>query len=348
MAASKANRALAETRRQFREEEARKKNQEAIPQTDTGKHPMETTADPPLKKRRPNTVGSTKIMEDAIKSAKTTEKTVQSAKPSTGESWSAKLAGRTFEDESLLNNLDEALGQVGEVQRGYDQIPRSIHVQKGKSELLSLYARLRTLENGLLQDRVTVEKLEKELANANSSFAVVNANLSSANANLASATAALILRDEEIQKLKAKIASDAKNHKDALGEAEYTAGEQAFFYGEMLMAYFSLAHPGIDFTDPEFAVPEPEDVARFKKMPDAKGYLRDYVRRWMKGTLPEAKPSTIAVEDDLQEIPSKADSEPKGDKEVSLGGESTTVEKKDPPVCPVGEGSVKGDAPAII
>ncbi|XP_065879506.1 uncharacterized protein [Euphorbia lathyris] len=185
-----------ETRRQFREEEARKKNQEAIPQTDTGKRPMETTADPPLKKRRPNTVGSTKIMADAIKSAKTTEKTVQTVKPSTGESWSAKFAGRTFEDESLLNNLDEALGQVGEVQRGYDQIPGSIHVQKGKSELLSLYARLRTLENGLLQnvaDRATVEKLEKELANANSSFAIANANLASANANLASATAALIL-----------------------------------------------------------------------------------------------------------------------------------------------------------
>ncbi|XP_065854673.1 uncharacterized protein [Euphorbia lathyris] len=342
---SKANRALAETRRMFQEEEARKKNQAANPQPDTGKRPMEMAIDPPLKKRRPNTIGSTKIMADAIKSAKPTEKVVQMAKPDIGGYWSAKFGVQgTFENESLLNDLDEALGQVGEVQKDYDQIPESIHVHKGKSELLSLYARLRTLENGVLQNvanRATIEKLEKEIANDNST-------ITTANANLASATAALVLRDGEIQNLKAKIASDAKSHEDALGEAEYTAGEHAFFYGEMLMAYFSLAHPEIDFTDPEFAVPEPEDVARFKKMPNAKEYLRNYVRKWMKGTLPDAKPSTTVVMDDLQEMPSKADSEQKGDNEVSLEGGSLTVEKKDPQASIGGEGSTKEDAPIII
>ncbi|XP_065859031.1 uncharacterized protein [Euphorbia lathyris] len=207
-----------------------------------------------------------------------------------------------------------------------------------------LYARLRTLENGVLQNvanRATIEKLEKEIANSNSTIAT-------ANANLASATAALVLRDEEIQNLKAKIASDAKSHEDALGEAEYTVGEQAFFYREMLMAYFYLSHPEVDFTDPEFAVPEPEDVARFKKMPNAKEYLRNYVRKWMKGTLPDVKPSTTVALDDLQEMPSKADSEQKGDKEVSLEGGSLTVEKKDPQVSVGGEGSTKEDAPIII
>ncbi|XP_065880098.1 uncharacterized protein [Euphorbia lathyris] len=330
-----------ETRRKFLEDEARKKSQAAHPQPDTGKRPIETAVDPPLKKRRPNTVGSTKLMADAIRSAKPTEKMVQMAKPDIGGYWSAKFGAQgSFENESLLNDLDEALGQVGEVQRDYDQIPGSIHVHKGKSELLSLYARLRTLENGLIQnvaDRATIEKLEKDIANANSAIAT-------ANANLASATAALVLRDEEIQSLKAKIASDAKSHEDALGEAEYTAGEQAFFYGEMLMAYFSLAHPGIDFTDPEFTVPEPEDMAKFKKMPDAKEYLRNYVRRWMKGSLQENKPSTIVAADKPPEMPSKADSEPKGDKEVSPDGGSVTVDKKDPPASIVGEGSTEGDA----
>ncbi|XP_065858451.1 uncharacterized protein [Euphorbia lathyris] len=279
------------------------------------------------------------------------------AKPDIGGYWSAKLGAQgSFENESLLNDLDEALGQVGEVQRNYNQIPGPIHVHKGKSELLSLYARLRTLENGLLQnvaDRATIEKLEKEIANANSTIA-------SANANLASATAALVLRDEEIKSLKAKMASDAKSHEDALGEAEYTTGVQAFYYGEMLMAYFSLAYPEVDFTDPQFAVPEPEDVARFNKMPDVREYLRNYVRRWMKGPMQETKPSTIVVADDSEEMPPKAGTEPildsvlppgpvpSKDKEVSPNGGSVTVAKKDPQASIVGEGSTKEDAPIII
>ncbi|XP_065874675.1 uncharacterized protein [Euphorbia lathyris] len=344
---SKANHALAETRMKLLEDEARKKSQAANPQADTGKRPAEIVVDPPLKKRRPNTMGSTKIMANAIRSAKPAEKIVQSAKLG---------AQGSFENESLLNDLDEALGQVGEVQRNYNQIPGPTHVQKGKSELLSLYARLRTLENGLLQnvaDRATIERLEKDIANANSTIA-------SANADLASAAAALVLRDEEIKSLKATMASDAKSHEDALGEVEYTAGVQAFYYGEMLMAYFSLAHPEVDFTDPLLAVPEPEDVARFNKMPDVREYLRNYVRKWMKGPPQETKPSTTVVADNSEEMSPKVGTEPildsvlplgptsSKDKEVSPGGGSVTVEKKDPQASIIGEGSKKEDAPIII
>ncbi|XP_065847390.1 uncharacterized protein [Euphorbia lathyris] len=251
---SKANHALAETRRKFLEAEARKKDQAANPQTVTGKRPAETGVEPPLKKRKPNTTGVPKLMADVMRSARPAGEIAQTAKPDIGGYWSAKLRAQgSFENESILNDLDEALGQVGEVQRNYNQIPGSIHAQKGKTELLSLYARLRTMETELLQnvaDKATIERLEKEIVEANSTIASVNAGLASANANLASATAALVLRDGEIKSLKAKIASDAKSHEDALGEAEYTAGVQAFYYGEMLMAYFSLAHPETNFTDP--------------------------------------------------------------------------------------------------
>ncbi|XP_065852926.1 uncharacterized protein [Euphorbia lathyris] len=89
-----------ETRRKLLEDEACKKSQAANPQADTGKRPAETAVDPPLKKRRPNTMGSTKIMADAIRSAKPTEKIAQMAKPDIGGYWSAKLGAQgSFEND---------------------------------------------------------------------------------------------------------------------------------------------------------------------------------------------------------------------------------------------------------
>ncbi|XP_065857767.1 uncharacterized protein [Euphorbia lathyris] len=330
-----------ETRRKFLEAEARKKDQAVNPQTITGKRPAETVVEPPLKKRKPNTTRVPKLIADAMRSARPVGEIAQTAKPDIGGYWSTKLGAQgSFENETILNDLDEALGQVGEVQRNYNQTPGSIHVQKGKTELLSLYARLRTLENELLQnvaDKATIERLEKEIAEANSSIASLNAGLASANANLASATAALFLRDEEIKNLKAKIASDAKSHEDALGEAEYTAGVQAFYYGEMLMAYFSLAHPETNFTDPQFAVPEPEDVAKFNKMPDAKEYLRDYVRRWMKGPMEETKPSTTVTLDEVEEVPPEAGEGSIPDQTLPLDHQASAMSKQ----------AAKEDAPIV-
>ncbi|XP_065874088.1 uncharacterized protein [Euphorbia lathyris] len=352
-----------EKRRKFLEAEARKKDQAANPQADTGKRPAETVVEPPLKRRKTTTTGGLKLMADAMRPARPAGEIAQTSKPDIGGYWSAKFGAQgSFENESILNDLDEALGQVGEVQRNHNQIPGSIHAQKGKTELLMLYSRIRTMETELLQnvaDKATIEKLEKEVAEANANIASVNANLASANANLASATAALVLRDAEIEKLKAKIVSDAKNHKDALGEAEYMAGEQAFYYGEMLMVYFSLAHPETNFTDPQFAVPEPEDVVNFNKMSDAKEYLRDYVRRWMKGPMEETKPSTTVTLDELEEVPPKADEGPildqtlplgptsSVDKEVSPASVSVDVEKEDPQASAVSKESAKEDAPIV-
>ncbi|XP_065855987.1 uncharacterized protein [Euphorbia lathyris] len=342
-----------EKRRKFLEAEAHRKDQAANPQKDNGKRPAETLVEPPLKRRKPAASGGFKLMADAMKSAMPVGEMEQMAKPDMGGYWSAKYGAQgSFENESIINDLDEALGQVGEVQRNQNQIPGSIHAQKGKTELLMMYTRIRAMEAELLQgvaDKATIEKLEKEVADA-------NANIASANANLASATAALVLRDAEIEKLKEKIVTDAKNHEDALGEAEYTTGEQAFYYGELLMAYFSLAHPEIDFIDPQFVVPEPEDVAKYDKMSDTKEYLREYVRRWMKGPMEESKPSTNVTLVELEEVPPKAGEEPITDnalplgptssveKEVPLVGVSEVVEKEASQASTVSKDSVKEDA----
>ncbi|XP_065850215.1 uncharacterized protein [Euphorbia lathyris] len=295
-------------------------------------------------------------MADAMRSARPMGEIEHMAKPDIGGYWSAKYGAQgSFENESIINDLDEALGQVGEVQRSQNQIPGSIHAQKGKTELLMMYTHIRAIGAELLQnvaDKATIEKLEKDVADD-------NAHIASVNANLASATAALVLRDAEIGKLKEKIATDAKNHEDAVGEAEYMAGEQAFYYGELLMAYFSLAHPEIDFTDPQFVVPEPEDLAKYDKMADAKEYIREYVRRWMKGPMEESKPSATIPVVELEEVPPKAGEEsvidtilPLGPtssvkKEVPLVGISEAVEKEAFQASAASEDNVKEDAPII-
>ncbi|XP_065851178.1 uncharacterized protein [Euphorbia lathyris] len=353
---SKANHAIAEKRRKFLEAEARRKDQAANPQKDDGKRPAGIVVEPPLKRREPIVTGGPKLMADAMRSAMPVGEIEQMAKPDLGGYWSAKYGAQgTLENESVINDLDEALGQLGEVQRNQNQIPGSIHAQKGKTELLTMYTRIRAMEAELLQsvaDKATIEKLEKEVADA-------NAKIASANANIASATAALVLRDAEIEKLKEKIVTDAKNYEVAIGEAEYTAGEQAFYYGELLIAYFSVAHPEVDFTDPQFAVPDPDDVAKYNKMPDAKDYLRDYVRRWMKGPMEESKPPTNVELVELEEVPPKAGEEPINDnalplgptssveKEVPLVGVSEAVEKEASQASAASEKSAKEDAPTI-
>ncbi|XP_065879508.1 uncharacterized protein [Euphorbia lathyris] len=181
-----------------------------------------------------------------------------------------------------------------------------------------MYTRIRAMEAELLQgvaDKATIDRLEKEIADA--------------RANIASATTAMALKDAEIKKLKEKIEADAKELENDVGEAEYMAGEQAFFYGELIMAYVSLAHPEIDFTDPQFAVPEPEDVLKFNKIPDIKEYLRDYVRKWMKGPVEESKPATTVQLVDLEEVPPKSGEELITDGTV-LPGETLSVEKEVP------------------
>ncbi|XP_065874484.1 uncharacterized protein [Euphorbia lathyris] len=337
-----------EKRRKFLEAEARRKDQAA--------NPAGIVVEPPLKRRKPIVTGGPKLIADAMRSAMPVGEIEQMVKPDLGGYWSAKYGAQgTLENESVINDLDEALGQLGKVQRNQNQIPGSIHAQKGKTELLTMYTRIRAMEAELLQsvaDKATIEKLEKEVADA-------NANIAYANANIASATAALVLRDAEIKKLKEKIVTDAKNYEVAIGEAEYTAGEQAFYYGELLMAYFSLAHPEVDFTDPQFAVPGPDDVAKYNKMPDAKDYLRDYVRRWMKGSMEESKPPTNVELVELEEVPPKAGEEPINDnalplgptsaveKEVPLVGVSEAVEKEASQASAVSEKSAKEDAPII-
>ncbi|XP_065877861.1 uncharacterized protein [Euphorbia lathyris] len=353
---SKANHAIAEKRRKFLEAEARRKDQAANPQKDDGKCPAGIMVEPPLKRRKPIVTGGPKLMADAMRSAMPVGEIEQTAKPDLGGYWFAKYGAQgTLENESVINDLDEALGQLGEVQRNQNQIPGSIHAQKGKTELLTMYTRIRAMEAELLQsvaDKATIEKLEKEVADA-------NAKIASTNANIASATAALVLRDAEIKKLKEKIVTDAKNYEVEIGEAEYTAGEQAFYYGELLMAYFSLAHPEVDFTDPQFAVPDPDDVAKYNKMPDAKDYLRDYVRRWMKGPMEESKPPTNVELVELEEVPPKAGEEPINDntlplgptssveKEVPFVGVSEAVEKEASQASAASEKSAKEDAPTI-
>ncbi|XP_065859717.1 uncharacterized protein [Euphorbia lathyris] len=268
------------------------------------------------------------------------------AKPDLGRYWFAKYGVQgSLENESVINNLDEALGQLGEVQRNQNQIPGSIHAQRGKTELLTMYTRICAMEAELLQgvaDKATIERLEKEIADA--------------NVNISSATSAIALKDAEIKKLKEKIEADAKEHENALGEAEYMAGEQALFYGELIMAYVQLAHPEIDFTDPQFVVSDPDDVLKYNKIPDIKDYLRDYVRKWMKGPVEESKPSTNVRLVDLEEVPPKAGEElitegtllpgqtPSVEKEVSLVGASGAVEKEASQAGASGEKNVKENA----
>ncbi|XP_065849007.1 uncharacterized protein [Euphorbia lathyris] len=275
---SKANHALAEKRRKLKEDEARKKEQAVDPQKGAGKRLADTTVDPPLKRRKPAASGGQKFMADAMKSAASSVEGEQTAKPDLGGYWFAKYGTRgSLRNESVINDLDEALGQLGEVQKNQNQIPGSAHVQMGKIELLTIYTRLRAMEAELLQgvaDKATIEKLEKEVVDAN-----------------AKAASAVVLKDAEIQKLKEKIEADAKEHEDALGDAEYMAGEQAFYYGELIMAYFQLAYPEIDFTDPQFAVSDLDDVFKYNKISEIKDYLCDYVRKWMKGPVEESKPS---------------------------------------------------------
>ncbi|XP_065879049.1 uncharacterized protein [Euphorbia lathyris] len=208
-----------------------------------------------------------------------------------------------------------------------------------------MYTRIRAMEAELLQgvaDKATIDRLEKEIADA--------------RANIASAMTAIALKDVEIKRLKEKIEADAKEHENVVGEAEYMAGEQAFFYGELIMAYVSLAHPEIDFTDPQFAVPEPEDVLKFNKILDIKDYLRDYVRKWMKGPVEESKPATNVMLVDLEEVPPKSGEEPitegtllsgrtpSVEKEASLAGKSGATEKEVSQVDALGEKNAKENA----
>ncbi|XP_065848313.1 uncharacterized protein [Euphorbia lathyris] len=123
---SKANHAIIEKRRKFLEAEARRKDQAVNPQTDTGKRPAGTVVEPPLKRRKPIATGGLKLMADAMRSARPVGEIEQMAKPDMGGYWSAKYGAQgSFKNESIINNLDEALGQVGEVQRNQNQIPGS-------------------------------------------------------------------------------------------------------------------------------------------------------------------------------------------------------------------------------
>ncbi|XP_065862592.1 uncharacterized protein [Euphorbia lathyris] len=331
------------------EDEARKKAQMANPQKDIGKHPAETAADPPLKRRKPAASGGPKIMADAMRSAMPVVEMGQMVKPDLGRYWSAKYGVQgSLENESVINDLDEALGQLGEVQRNQNQIPGSIHAQRGKTELLTMYTRIRAMEAELLQgvaDKATIERLEKEIVDA--------------RANIASATSAMALKDAEIKKLNEKIEADSKEHENAVEEAEYMADEQAFFYGELIMSYVSLAYLEIDFTDPQFAVPDPEDVLKFNKIPDIEDYLRDYVRKWMKGPVEECKPATNVKLVDLEEVPPKSGEEPITDgtplpggtpsveKEVSLVDVSGAVEKEASQAGASGEKNIEENAHVV-
>ncbi|XP_065878862.1 uncharacterized protein [Euphorbia lathyris] len=219
----------------------------------------------------------------------------------------------------------------------------------GKTELLTIYTRLRAMEAELLQgvaDKATIEKLEKEVADAN-----------------ANATSAMALKDAEIQKLKEKIEADAKEHEDALVDAEFMAGEQAFFYGEWIMAYVQLAHPEIDFTDPEFAVPDADVVLKYRKIPDIKDYIRDHVRKWMKGSAEESKPLVNLKPVDLDEAPLKTGDQSKElitdgtiplggiisvEQEAPLEGVSGVIENEAPLEGASGKTNAKEDAPINV
>ncbi|XP_065847613.1 uncharacterized protein [Euphorbia lathyris] len=164
------------------EDEARKKDQVANPQKGAEKRLADTAADPPLKRRKPAASGGSKFMADAMKSAMPVVEMAQTAKPDLGGYWFAKYGVQgSLENESVINDLDEALGQLGEVQRNQNQIPGSTHAQRGKTVLLTMYTRIRAMEAELLQgvaDRATIERLEKEIADA-------KANVASATSTIA-------------------------------------------------------------------------------------------------------------------------------------------------------------------
>ncbi|XP_065858350.1 uncharacterized protein [Euphorbia lathyris] len=230
-------------------------------------------------------------MADAMRAEKPITELEQVVKPDLGGYWLAKYGDKgSVRNESVINDLDEALGQLGEVQMNQDKFSGSAHAKMGKRDLLLAYTHMRAMEADLLQgvaDKATIKRLEKEVAVA--------------NANAASAIALNESKDAEIRSLKEKMEEDTKDHKAALSNAEILAAERAYYYGEWIMAYVKLAHPEIDFVDPEYVVPEVEDYLKYRKILNVKDFIRDHIRKVMSGSAEESKPLVDLESEDLGE-----------------------------------------------
>ncbi|XP_065877260.1 uncharacterized protein [Euphorbia lathyris] len=294
--------------------------------------------DPPLlKKKKSVSIGGGKLMADAMRVVKPTARLEELVKPNLEGYWSAKYGDKgSLRNESVINDLDEALGQLGEVRESQNKISGSAHVQMGKTELLTVYTRMRAMEADLLQgvaDKATIERLEKEIV-------VANAN----------ATSAIALKDAEILKLKKQMDADAKEYEAALEDTEILAGERAYYYGEWIMAYVQLAHPEIDFTDPEFVVPDVDVVLKYRKIPEVKDYIHDYIHKVMNGSAEESKPLVDLEPEDPDKVPLKA-----GDQSGELITDCTipqegvvSVEKETPLEGTSGVKDAKEDAPTDV
>ncbi|XP_065853653.1 uncharacterized protein [Euphorbia lathyris] len=194
-----------------------------------------------------------------------------------------------------------------------------------------MYARIRAMESELLQgvaDKATIARLEKEVVSATSSIAQ---------------------KDAEIKQLKEKIEADKKEHQSALNAAEFMAGEQAYYYGELLMAYIEVAYPDLDFADPEFNVPEPDEVRKLDKVEDLRGFLRTRVQKLMKRSAEEGNISTSSpnVNEELVTdgtVPAEGVSSV--EKEVPPAGVSPVVEMDNSQASVSGAKNVEEDTPA--
>ncbi|XP_065874734.1 protein NRT1/ PTR FAMILY 5.10-like [Euphorbia lathyris] len=120
-------------------------------------------------------------------------------KPDLGKYWLSKYGAKgSLRNEAVVNDLDEAIGQLGEVHENQTKFSGSDHAKMGKRDLLSGVA-----------DKATIQRLENEVAVA--------------NANTAAAIALNQKKDDEIRQLKEKMEKDVEDHKAVLMNTELIA-----------------------------------------------------------------------------------------------------------------------------
>ncbi|XP_065857637.1 uncharacterized protein [Euphorbia lathyris] len=121
--------------------------QVANPSKRDEKRPLEGDANPPSKKTRSAAAGGEKLLANAMNAGKPmmdwlSSPQEQVVNPDLGKYWVSKYGAKgSLGNEAVVNDLDEAIGQLGEVQENQTKFSGSDHGEKGSPFSLCSYAR---------------------------------------------------------------------------------------------------------------------------------------------------------------------------------------------------------------